>query len=59
MSLQYLQYLRHDDNGISLTLTRATHMIRKDKLTYHLLIPVNSFLLPYYKYKLNSLLTQM
>ena len=56
MSLQYDQYLRHDDNGISLTPIRATHMIRKDKLTYHLLIPVNSLLLPYYKYKLNSVL---
>ena len=31
-------------------------MIRKDELTYHLLLSVISLLKPYYKYKLNSLL---
>ena len=45
MSLIYLQYLSHDDNGISLTPVITTHMIRKDKLTYQLPIPNNSLLL--------------
>ena len=43
LSLIYLQYLRHDDNGIFLTLIIATHMIRKGKLTYQLSIPINAF----------------
>ena len=56
----YLQHLRCNDNGISLTPTTVTfftHMIWKDKYTYLLSIPINALYTT--NTELNSLLMQM